>query len=219
MENKKFCFIICTDKPVFLEECVHYLQHLAVPKGYDMDLLTVKDAVSMASGYQEAMEQSDAKYKIYMHQDVFILNRNFLTDLLVVFEDDPEIGMIGMVGYEKMSGDGIMWHQKRIGDCADLSGGYAYAAVVDGFLLATQYDFPWNQAELTGFDFYDAFQCMEFLRAGYKIAVPAQNPPWCLHDDGRLSNMRNYDKYRQLFLKKYGDALGKDYRQILRGIS
>ena len=118
MENKKFCFIICTDNPVFLEECVHYLQHLAVPKGYDMDLLTVKDAVSMALGYQEAMEQSDAKYKIYMHQDVFILNRNFLADLLAVFEDDPEIGMIGMVGYEKMSGDGIMWHQKRIEDCA-----------------------------------------------------------------------------------------------------
>ena len=81
-----------------------------------MDLLTVKDAVSMASGYQEAMEQSDAKYKIYMHQDVFILNRNFLADVLAVFEDDPEIGMIGMVGYEKMSVDGIMWHQKRIED-------------------------------------------------------------------------------------------------------
>ena len=184
MENKKFCFIICTDNPVFLEECVHYLQHLAVPKGYDMDLLTVKDAVSMALGYQEAMEQSDAKYKIYMHQDVFILNRNFLADLLAVFEDDPEIGMIGMVGYEKMSVDGIMWHQKRIEDSSLPSGGYVYAAVVDGFLLATQYDLPWNAAVLTGFDFYDAFQCMEFLRAGYKIAVPAQNPPWCLHDDG-----------------------------------
>ena len=123
MENKKLCFIICTDNPVFLEECVHYLQHLAVPKGYDMDLLTVKDAVSMALGYQEAMEQSDAKYKIYMHQDVFILNSNFLADLLAVFEDDPEIGMIGMVGYEKMSGDGIMWHQKRIEDCALPPGG------------------------------------------------------------------------------------------------
>ena len=87
--------------------------------------------------------------------------------------------------------------------------GMSIAAVVDGFLLATQYDLPWNAAVLTGFDFYDAFQCMEFLRAGYKIAVPAQNPPWCLHDDGRLSNMSKYDKYRQLFLKKYGECTGE----------
>lgn len=232
MVNNKFCFIICTNNPVMLEECVHYIRHLAVPKGYMIDLLTISGAASMTLGYQEAMEQSDAKYKIYLHQDVFILNKNFLTDLLSIFETDPEIGMVGMVGYERVSEDGIMWHQKRSGAIFQKKNaesytdykeyrysvsadGYACAAVVDGLLMATAYDLPWNTEELKGFDFYDAFQSMEFLKRGYKIAVPVQRNPWCLHDDNQLSNLIHYDQYRRIFLQKYKNALGKTYQQIM----
>lgn len=232
MDSNKFCFIICTNNPVLLNECIHYIQHLAVPEGYTIDLLTIEDASSMASGYQEAMEQSDAGYKIYLHQDVFILNKYFLSDLLSVFKADPTIGMIGMVGYEVVSEDGIMWHRKRIGAIYQKknigsylnygeyrysvsSDGYTCVAVVDGLLIATAYDLPWNTKELKAFDFYDAFQSMEFLENGYKIAVPTQKNPWCLHDDNQLSTLIHYDQYRQLFLKKYHYALGKDYRQIM----
>ena len=233
MSGNKFCFIICTNHPVYLEECIHYIQHLIVPEGYEIDLLAIERAASMTTGYQEAMEQSDAKYKIYLHQDVFILNRRFLLDILSIFENDSEIGMIGMRGYERVSPDGIMWHheqwlgtvyQRNSGRsyedyreyCYSLStDGYECGAMVDGLLLATAYDLPWNTQELKAFDFYDAFQSMEFLKKGYKIVIPVQRNPWCLHDDGQLCNMKNYDQYRQLFLKKYSYALGKDYRQIM----
>lgn len=232
MDSNKFCFIICANNPVLLEECIHYIQHLIIPDGYEIDLLTIGDAVSMTSGYQEAMEQSDARYKIYMHQDVFILNKYFLKDLLSVFEADSRIGMIGMVGYETVSPDGIMWHKKRVGEIYQKkkiesyidygeyryslsSDGYTYAAVVDGLLMATAYDLPWNTQELKHFDFYDAFQSMEFLKSGYKIAVPTQRNPWCLHDDNQLSNLVHYDQYRQIFMEKYKNALGRDYRQIM----
>ena len=36
----------------------------------------------MTSGYNNAMKKTDAKYKVYLHQDVFILNHNFLMDIL-----------------------------------------------------------------------------------------------------------------------------------------
>ena len=65
-----------------------------------------------------------------MHQDVFILNRNFLADLLAVFEDDPEIGMIGMVGYEKMSGDG-----------SSKKTGLSVQMIKQNFLFSTGYPF------------------------------------------------------------------------------
>lgn len=231
MSDNKFCFIICTNNPVLLDECIHYIQHLVIPEGYTIDLLTIGDAASMTSGYQEAMERSDAKYKIYLHQDVFILNKNFLADLLAVFDADSEIGMIGMVGYERVSEDGIMWHQKRIGaiyqrrDAESYtdykkyryslsSDGYNCVAVVDGLLMATARDFPWNTEELQGFDFYDAFQSMEFLKRGYKIAVPVQRNPWCLHDDNQLSNLIHYDQYRQIFcrsIKALLEKLSADY--------
>lgn len=180
----------------------------------------------MTSAYQEAMEQSDAKYKIYLHQDVFILNRNFLTDLLAVFAADSEIGMVGIAGYETVSEDGIMWHEKRMGAIYQKreiksyfdyhqylysisADGYTCVAVVDGLLIATAYDVPWNTLELRGFEFYDAFQSMEFLKRGYKIAVPKQRNPWCLYDDTQISTLLHYDQYRQLFLNKLPKYFGK----------
>ena len=60
------------------------MNHLIVPDGYVTDLLTIKEASSMTEGYCEAMSQTDAKYKIYMHQDVLILNRNIIKDLLFI---------------------------------------------------------------------------------------------------------------------------------------
>ena len=36
-----------------------------------MEVFPVRQATSIYQGYNQAMEQSGAKYKIYMHQDVF----------------------------------------------------------------------------------------------------------------------------------------------------
>lgn len=79
MNQNKFAFIICTNDTLLLEECLHYINHLIIPDGFEVDILTIPDAVSMTRGYSEAMQSSDARYKIYMHQDVFILNKYMLT--------------------------------------------------------------------------------------------------------------------------------------------
>ena len=52
----------------------------------------------MCAGYNAAMRDSDAKIKIYMHQDVFIADKDFLLKLLEIFDSDSHIGMVGMVG-------------------------------------------------------------------------------------------------------------------------
>lgn len=228
MNDKKFCFIICTNNDLMLGECLHYLNHLTIPEGYEIDLLTIQDAASITEGYLSGQQASDAKYKIYIHQDVFILNKNLLQDLLDIFEADPQIGLIGMVGYENISPDGIMWHGKQRGNIyrrkpdapyPPLSeyryslenDGFSYAAEVDGLFMATSVDLPWDTTNLKDWDFYDAFQSVNYLLAGKKIAVPNQTHPWCLHDDGVALKMLNYNKYRQLFLKKYQSLLGKHY--------
>ena len=97
MNKYKFCFIICANKERFLEECLWYIDQLSVPEGYECERMVIRDAKSMASGYNMAMTKSDAKYKIYLHQDTFILNQNMLPDLLDLFADH-EIGMVGVVG-------------------------------------------------------------------------------------------------------------------------
>ncbi len=233
MNDHKFCFIICTNNELLLGEAVLYIHSLIVPDGYSVELLTVKDAASMTSGYNEAMEASDAKYKIYMHQDVFILNKNFLRDILSIFHSDPQIGMIGMVGYETVSDAGLMWHSKRCGSpyqikpdipypslseynyslCGD---GYTLVAQTDGFMMITAHDYPWNTEILKDWDFYDVYQSLTFLAHGYKIAVPTQRHPWCMHDDGIVVNLTNYNYYRQIFMRTHKNILGKHYSEIIK---
>ena len=110
MDNKKIAFIICSNNELLLNECLNYLSLLKVPENYSTDILVIKDAKSMTSGYNEAMEASDAKYKIYMHQDVFILNPNFLVDILEVFAQDRKTAMIGVIGSMIMPASGVMSH-------------------------------------------------------------------------------------------------------------
>ena len=66
LDNQKICFIICYNQEIYLEECLVYLQNLHIPDGFSTDLLTILDAPSITEGYQAAMEESNAKYKIYM---------------------------------------------------------------------------------------------------------------------------------------------------------
>lgn len=232
MNNYKFCFILCVNSDLMLEESCHYINHLHIPADYEIDLLTIRDAGSITQAYNEAMAATDAKYKIYMHQDVFILNRNILSNLLEIFLSDPQIGMIGMVGYDTISPDGIMWHRKRLGNLyqskPDVSyprlteyryslanDSYSPAAEIDGFFMATSLDLPWNEELLKDWDFYDAFQSISFLQHGYKIAVPVQRHPWCMHDDNKFPNLVNYNRYRHIFMDTYRNYLGRHYSEII----
>lgn len=234
MNQNKFAFIICSNNETFLNECITYINLLEVPQDYEIELLTITDAPCITSGYNEGMCSSNAKYKIYLHQDVFLFNRHFLYDILTIFESDSHIGMIGMVGYPFVSPNGCMWQ------CGHILGAYPFygtkhtyphadyttyhydishdgisdVALIDGLCMITAYDLPWNTEDLNGWDFYDAFQSMEFLLHGYRVVVPNQTLPWFLHDDGKFVSLWDYDKYRQLFIKKYGKYLGKSYNEI-----
>lgn len=224
MNDKKFCFILCVNSQVFYEECIRYIERLVIPNGYDIDVISVTDANSMAEGYNQAMRASDAKYKIYMHQDVFLLYPFFLQSVLDIFESDNDIGMIGMVGAGKMAVDGVMWHDWRRGDLYEgniedrydemtyetyqyqVADGLWDVQVVDGLMLITSKDILWREDIFDGWDYYDVSQSLEMIRAGYKVVVPEQLLPWCLHDDGML-NLKNHDKYRRKCLQEYSDLL------------
>lgn len=223
MNDKKFCFILCINSETFYEECMNYIERLVVPEGYDVDVIAITEAGSMTEGYNQAMEAGDAKYKIYMHQDVFILYPNFLQSVLDIFESDEKIGMIGIVGTEKMSADGVMWHNWRRGElysgdmekCFDelsyasyqyqISDGLWNVQAVDGLMMITSKDIPWRKEIFDGWDFYDVSQSFEMIRAGFKVVVPEQKIPWCLHDDGGMLNLKNHDKYRRVCLQEYSD--------------
>lgn len=214
MNDKKICFIMCVNNKDYEEEQSYYMNSLKVPEGYEIEILEVRDAVSMTAGYNEGMYASDAKYKVYMHQDVFIVNKNFISDMLEVFSDET-IGMLGMVGATKLPENSIMWYGPRVGRLyynsiyeagdsviGEVEGAYEEVEALDGLLIATQYDIPWREDLFRDWDFYDASQSQEFIRAGYKVVVPNQDTAWCIHDDG-FFNLKNYYKNRKIFQQEY----------------
>ena len=91
MNDKKICFIACVNDNDFFSECLLYISRLVVPDGFEVDVLSIEDAKSMTSGYNEAMNASDAKYKIYLHQDTFITDRFFLCEMVDIFSSDSNL--------------------------------------------------------------------------------------------------------------------------------
>lgn len=216
-DGKKFCFVICYNNDRYISECLIYIENLNVPDGYMTDIILISDARSMTEGYQRAMEKTNAKYIIYMHQDVFILEKNFLNEILNIFSSDEKIGMIGMVGTKKLPDTAVMWQTKeRVGALRasiietfddrfdiDIKKSYIEVEAVDGLLIVTnRHDINWRTDIFDGWDFYDISQSTEYRRKGYKVVVPHQKQPWVLHDYGFL-DMKDYNKYRMKYISEY----------------
>lgn len=218
MDEKKIAFIICANDEMELQECQYYLSRLTVPEGMTTEMLSIWDAKSMASGYQEGMESTDAKYKVYLHQDTFIINPHFLYDIIGCFRENPQIGMIGSIGVSKWrmeegylpvncydTGKLFRNLNEKYLDYGIPKEGYEKVAMVDGLLMATQVDIPWREDLFQRWQLYDASQSMEMQRNGKEVVVPFQKTPWCYHDN-TVNRMETYYGDYELFLKEYFPA-------------
>lgn len=182
-------FISCVNNMDLYSECVKKINDLNYKKDL-VEIITIKNASSMADGYNRGMRKASGKYKIYLHQDTYIENKNFIKDMVAIFEKYPSIGLIGMIGTDKMHFSGMWTNGDVYGEVLenslssineilpfpskDFNGDIKYVQVVDGLLLATQYDLRWRSDLFSAWDFYDASQCIEFLRKGYRVCVPQQ---------------------------------------------
>jgi hypothetical protein len=218
MNDKKICFIVCVNDDTYFCEMQLYLQQLVVPDGMTVEICPVYGASSMTSGYNQAMQQSDARYKIYLHQDLFVLKRDILPGLLAIFQRDPTVGLIGLAGCIALPASGVWWlGDKSYGiirskvvaeETHDACFGmmqepYAEVEAVDGIFMATQYDIPWRADLFTGWHFYDISQSQEFRRAGFKVVVPCQETPWVMHVCGNAALGEEYRYWDAVFLAEY----------------
>lgn len=232
LNENKIAFVICANNDLYYKECARYLNHLHIPEGYEIDIICITGAESMAQGYNYAMNESDAKYKVYLHQDVFIYHVNFIKDILEVFHTDDKIGLIGVVGSMDLPPNAFIYNAWNAG-CTyacnfasafpfwrgekhhnyDQKNRWEEVKAIDGMLMATQYDIGWREDIMMGWDFYDVSQSLEFLRNGYKIVVPYQKTPWCMHDCGH-SKLLHYDESRERILKEYKEFFTEQYKPI-----
>lgn len=221
LDEHIICFISCVNDENEYAGCKQAISELEIPAGYQVEILGVRHAVSMTAGYQQAMEASNAKYKIYLHQDVFVINPTLLQDLLDLFIAHPKIGMVGLAGSTVLDAEQPIWWKEWLSTYGTyytrveenrvvrnyyggvINGAYIEAAAIDGLFMATQYDLPWRSDLFHGWHFYDISQSREFINAGYQVVVPRQNEPWVLHDCGLKTLDRSYDENMAIFKQNY----------------
>lgn len=230
MNDKQIAFIICANNDLWYSECVRFIEELEVPTGYTTDVLCIQEADSITQGYNAGMQASDAKYKVYLHQDTFILNKRFIYDILAVFEQDESIGMIGVLGAKELSKDANCYLDWRWGKIQANDGlcmmqtdflkqptpkNYENVKAIDGMIMITQHDVPWREDILDGWDFYDVSQSLEMQRNGYKVVIPYQEEAWTYHDCG-CPNLVNYDFYRAKMQTYYPECFmaSNDIKQV-----
>ena len=221
-DDKLISFITCVNDDTWYNESLLYLKHMRLPPGMRAEYRKLTGAKSMTAGYNEAMRQSSARYKVYLHQDTFIVNKDFVRDILAIFADET-IGALGVIGCRSLPRSGVWWDGLRTygrvlhacepesvvdSRCMEPEGAYIDVEAVDGLLIATQYDLPWREDIFTGWHFYDISQCKEFGRRGYKVVVPNQDKDfWCIHCPAEKPLSPEYKKYQRAFLREYGHEL------------
>lgn len=220
MQQKKIAIIICVNDEIYYEECLFYINRLRVPEGFELEVYPVRQASSIYQGYNQAMQQSYAGYKLYLHQDVFLIDSDVLIEMLKLFEAHPEAGMAGVLGADSISQDRRFYRSWNMGNvigcsekkafCNELDKTAGRAEALDGMFLMTSADLPWREDALSGWDFYDISQSLEFQKHGYELWIPAQRKPWCIHDCGYL-NLTGYDSSLEAFVPVY-EKLLPDYR-------
>src|SRR5271157_3331377 len=126
----------------------------------------------------------------FIHEDVKILDPDFVEKLEMVFNGKQDVGMLGVVGSSELLETCMWWNSKpeklrghiiqensqtkyhlvkgKIGYFDDM-------VIVDGLFFAIRGKFlidglRFDDKTYQGFDFYDADMCFQVLELGYKVA-------------------------------------------------
>ena len=127
IDQYKIAFIICVNSEKIFQEAKLYISHLILPTKFNIEIIPIYNSESMTSGYNKGMKISDAKYKVYMHQDVYITNKKFIINMVDIFNKNKKIGMIGLAGSKYIPENG-MWgfSTKKIGSIQHIYENYSF---------------------------------------------------------------------------------------------
>lgn len=209
LDPSKIIFITCVNDEALYTRCRQYLEELEVPEGISVEIKEIRGAKGLSSAYNQVIRESNAKYKVYFHQDTFIYNRQIISDIIAFFNRYPQVGMLGQVGGSKLPRGGIwfengpfsfgkiweyrgpgikipflsFWNKRKIRMIRfrPVRRPYQPVLVIDGLFMVTQFDIPWREELYDGFLYYEGPHCLEFIKRGYLVVIPYQKTPWIMH--------------------------------------
>jgi len=221
MNTQKFCFIISIFNEDLYSHCKKCIHKLTIPKGMSIEIIPIHSPKSIAKAFNTAMISSDAAYKVYLHDNVFIINPCFLDDIIYIFSTYPKTGMIGVLGSKTIPPNGIISNSThKYGSVFEqqnnsqttlqfltVSSDIEKVAAIDNLIMITQVDIPWREDLFEGQSFYELAQCVECQKVGYDIVVPKQTTPWCIHQFSTPTYHDEFHHNRLLFLSTYANDI------------
>lgn len=220
INDKKICFIAAYNDDSYIKELLFYVNNLKLSEGYELEYKFIKSCGNISKDYNHAMKESNARYKVYLAENTFIIEENFLVNILEIFMDN-KIGMIGMVGSSSIPTNAILNTSNNIYgrinsningkmellDFNQISDVYKRVKCIEKYVIVTQYDVNWREDLFDTDCFYEMSQCVEFSKLDYDIVVPSQENPWCIYFGENINNGELYEKYRNIFLDEYSETI------------
>lgn len=213
MKNeKKIAFLVRKSDEVRCAAALESLQALRLPTGYEAELFTLAAEEPYAAQANKALTLSDAKFKIYLNDDIRLAEPDVLGELLQIFEDES-IGMVGFLGSASLPASGNLMESPYVWGAAyvpseegrrDLRFGRGTVGecrtvrFLAPSFFATQRDLAWDTCYQRQYYALLA-HCRRFEREGDRIVVPLAKEPWCAYQERAISFDADESERRKFF--------------------
>ena len=216
---KRFAFLTCVEDEGRYARLRASIDDLELPDGVEVGTFAQREEHNLSAGYNRLQAAAAGwRYKAYVHDDVVILNRGLVRDVLQVFRN-RRVGLLGVAGCRYLPESCVWWDGggvvgKVVHVVGDLrepleleepEAEIERVEAVDGLCMITQHDLPWDE-EVPGFHFYDVAQSTRYVLAGLDVVVPRQREPWLAHDHRPGPPPREYAAAQAAFRRRYDDA-------------
>ena len=191
-----------------------FLQTQEILKGYklpEMELVFVQGSESIFRNYSEGQAKAKFPIKAYIHQDVNLMEPNWIFKVLSAFADNPEYGLFGFVGTTKLNKRGFWWESGREYIRGELFSGkekadwsfcpissVVQAECVDSYFLVSNRHLNWNE-KARGFHACDMEICRTAAAQGFKIGV-IPHKAWHI---GEIRTMAGVDELIEEYYKRW----------------
>lgn len=221
MENK-ITVIFCSKKNG--EENKDFIDHIKNTCGCDLNVICVHnpDGISLSKIYADMSEKEeiDTNIIVYIHDDIEFLRKDWGKEVLRLFNENENYGIIGVAGSAQFDEKGAWWnYDKKYGQVLHRSEGKSWltafsplldkdlqeVVVIDGLFIAIHKKRIAENfsRELLGFDMYDIYFCLaNYLAKKCKIGITT-NIRIAHNSIGKLKD--SWYKNREIINEKFGE--------------
>ena len=216
---KEISYILCANDEEYVQEIIECLNSQTIDPGYNITVYVVWNATGMAQGYNIGMAAAKGRVKIYIHQDVFFVEKTATMRFVSAIEES-QYSLLGLVGCEIMPETGCWWESKT-GEMGalyidrmihvekliknPLRKELVKAEGLDGICLITDVDIRWRDDLFKGFHMYDASCVWEYKNRGYEVGILITDTPYILHEQKAAPDVNEipYEESKEIFRGNY----------------